>query len=145
MARIEWMASLYYTPQNGYFMKAECFEGALYEAAKAKKLGKVFREAVRAVENPAFRFKHEKLVPEKLFLREEYKDFRTVKNRSQRIVRCWPIFRQWSCRVEVRYDRTRLNERQVVDAMNYAGMYIGLCDYRPRYGRFAVAGVEHPK
>lgn len=145
MARIEWLASLYYTPQHGYFLKAECFEGALCEAARAKKLGKVFREAVRVEDDPAFRFEHEWLPPEKLFLREEYRDLRTVKSRSARIVRCRPIFRQWSCRVEVRYDRTRLNERQVVDAMNYAGMYIGLCDYRPKYGRFAVAGFERPK
>lgn len=145
MARIEWMASLYYTPQNGYFMKAECFEGALCEAAKAKKLGKVFREAVRVVDNPAFRFKHEKLLPEKLFLREEYKDFRTVKIQRSKILRCRPIFQQWSCRVELWYDETRLNEQEIVDVMNYAGMYIGLCDYRPKYGRFTVAGVEFPE
>ncbi|WP_418992517.1 hypothetical protein [Alistipes sp.] len=144
-ARTEWMAALYHSPERGYFLKAACFEGALAEAAGARRRGKVFREAVRVADDPALRFKHEKLAPEGLFLREEYKDFRTVKRRGERILRCRPIFRQWSCRVEVWYDPSRLHGQEVVEAMEYAGRYIGLCDYRPRYGRFAVTGVEHPE
>lgn len=67
MARIEWLAGLYHTPQSGYFMKAECFEGSFYEAAKAKKLGKTFKEAVRIPDDPAFHFEHEALSPDQLF------------------------------------------------------------------------------
>lgn len=142
MARIEWESALYYTPKEGYFMKAECFEGAFYEAAKTKKLGKTFKEAVRIPDNPAFHFKHEKLTPEKLFQKEEYKDFRTVKIQRAKVLRCRPIFNEWGCEVNIWYEETRLNEQEIIDVVNYAGRYIGLCDYRPKYGRFAVEGME---
>lgn len=143
MARIEWLSALYYTPQSSYFMKAECFEGSFYEAAKTKKLGKMFKEAVRIPDNPAFHFMHETLSPDKLFERDEYKDFRTVKIQRAKVLRCRPIFSAWSCEVEVWYEETRLNEQEIIDVVNYAGRYIGLCDYRPKYGRFVVEEITH--
>lgn len=141
MARIEWLAGLYHTSEEGYYMKAECFEGAFYESAKAKKLGKVFREALRIPDHPIFHFKHEKLSPDQLFMRDEYKDMRTVKIQRSKILRCRPIFTEWHCEVEVWYEESRLNEQEIIDVVNYAGKYIGLCDYRPKYGRFKLTGI----
>lgn len=142
MARIEWLSALYYTPKDGYYMKAECFEGSFYEAAKTKKLGKIFREALRIPDNPVFHFEHETLPPDKLFKLDEYKDFRTVKIQRSKVLRCRPIFNEWSCEIEVWFEETRLNEQEIIEVVNYAGRYIGLCDYRPKYGRFEVEGVE---
>ena len=141
MARIEWTAGLYYTPQSGYFIKAECFEGAFYEAAKTKKLGKTFKEAVRMPDNPAFRFEHDTLTPQQLFEMDSYKDFRTIKIQRAKILRCRPIFTDWNCEIELWYEETRLDSREIIDLVNYAGRYIGICDYRPKYGRFTATEI----
>lgn len=146
MARIEWEAGLYFDDkQGGYFMKAECFEGALYEAAKAKKLGKTFKESMRMHMNPVFHFEHEKLSPGELFKLDVYRDFRTVKIQRAKILRCRPIFNHWSCDVEIWYEETRLNAHEIQEVFEYAGRYIGLCDYRPKYGRFEVELIDPNK
>lgn len=31
------------------------------------------------------------------------------------------------------------------NVVNYAGMYVGLCDFRPRFGRFQVAKFTEVK
>lgn len=141
MARIEWLAGLYHTPQSGYFIKAECFEGSFYEAAKAKKLGKTFKEAVRIPDDPAFHFEHEALSPDQLFLMDEYKDFRTIKIQRSKVLRCRPIFNRWHCEIEIWYEETRLNKQEIRDLVEYAGRYIGICDYRPKYGRFRATEI----
>ena len=143
MARIEWEAGLYFDDkQGGYFMKAECFEGALFEAAKAKKLGKTFKESMRININPVFHFEHDKLSPKELFKLDAYKDFRTVKIQRAKILRCRPIFNDWSCEVEIWYEETRLNAHEIREVIEYAGRYIGICDYRPKYGRFEVELID---
>lgn len=138
IAEIEWEASLYHSKIDGYFIKAECFEGTFLNAAKARKLGKVFKESVSIPINPAFNFKHNKLSPAQLFKMDEYKDFRTVKVQQSKILRCRPIFREWSCIVEVWFDEVRIDEKELMDIINYSGKYIGVCDYRPKFGRFNV-------
>lgn len=136
MARIEWEASLYYTKKDGYFIKAECFEASLLAAAKSKKLGTIFKQAVSIPDNPAFHFKDEKKTPEQLFEMDEYKDFRTVKVTTSKIIRCRPVFENWYCDVCIWYEETRLDESELLQVLEYAGRYIGVCDYRPKYGRF---------
>lgn len=138
MARIEWEASLYYTPDAGYFIKAECFEGTFLAAAKAFKQGTTFKQAVAIPSNPVFEFKHSKLSPDQLFAMDEYKDFRTVKVMNSKVLRCRPIFTNWACTVELWYDELRFDESDMIRIVEYAGKYIGVCDYRPKFGRFNV-------
>ena len=142
MARIEWMAGLYFDRKEGYYIKAECFEGTSFEATKAKKLGKTFKESIRIPNNPVFHFEHEKLTPEKLFEFDAYKDFRTVKIQRAKILRCRPIFNDWRCEIEVWYEESRLNAHEIQEVVEYAGRYIGICDYRPKYGRFVAELID---
>jgi hypothetical protein len=139
IARVDWEASLYYTKKDGYFIKAECFEATLLNAAKSKKLGNVFKQAVSIPDNPAFRFKDEKKTPEQLFQMDEYKDVRTVKVGTSKTTRCRPVFENWYCDVSIWYEETRLDESELLQVLEYAGRYIGVCDYRPKYGRFSVS------
>lgn len=136
MAWIEWRASLYYTGKKGYYMKAECIEAALLASAKDKKLGKAFKASVSVPEDPVFHFEQEALPPEELFKMNEYKDFRTVKIQRAKILRCRPIFNDWHCDVEIWYEESRLDKRELKEIVEFAGRYIGICDYRPKYGRF---------
>ena len=142
MAKIEWNASLYHTSQKGYFIKAECFEGSLLAAAKAFKQGTIFKQAVRIPTDPVFKFKHQKLTPVELFQMDEYKDFRPVKVNNSKILRCRPIFNEWETQIEIWFDETRLDDSDILRIVDYAGKYIGVCDYRPKFGRFNASLLD---
>lgn len=142
MARIEWMASLYYNDIERYFIKAECFEGAIMNAGKAKKLGTVLKQSMSIPNNPQLLFRDSKLSPDKLYNIDNYKDVRSVCIQRARISRCRPIFTDWSCVVELWYEETRISEHELIDIVEYAGRYIGVCDYRPKFGRFNVTVIE---
>ena len=142
MARIEWVASLYHTERKGYYMKAECIEAAMLAAAKDKKLGKAFQAAVSVPDDPVFHFEHESLPPEELFRMDAYRDFRTVKVQRAKILRCRPIFCDWHCDVDIWYEESRWNERELKDVVDFAGRYVGICDYRPKFGRFKAIEIK---
>ena len=125
MARIEWMASLYHTERKGYYMKAECIEAA-----------------VSVPDDPVFHFEHESLPPEELFRMDAYRDFRTVKVQRANILRCRPIFCDWHCDVDIWYEESRWNERELKDVVDFAGRYVGICDYRPKFGRFKAIEIK---
>jgi hypothetical protein len=142
MARIEWRASLYFNEQERYHIKAECFEGTFLQASKAFKQGTIFKQAVQILNNPTFKFRHDKLSPEQLFEMNEYKDFRTVKVSTSKIIRCRPIFHEWNTEVEIYYDENRIDENEITKIVEYGGQYIGVCDYRPKFGRFTATKIS---
>jgi len=55
---------------------------------------------------------------------------------SNYIVR--PIFREWSVVIKVKYNDDLIDSGDVVQLLEYAGENVGLCDWRPKYGRFRV-------
>lgn len=144
MCRIEWHAALYHTPQKGYYIKAEAFEGAFHAAAKSEKSGKLFKEAVRIPQDPALHFPDEGLTPDELFEREEYLHYAAVKVQNRKIFRCRPIFRQWHCTVELCYDEERMDAAALRRIADYAGRFVGICDHRPKYGRFTATEAGQP-
>ena len=60
---------------------------------------------------------------------------------GKRVMRTRPIFRAWSVVAEVEYEDTILNLEQVNRWVQTAGVQVGLCDWRPRYGRFTVEKI----
>lgn len=36
------------------------------------------------------------------------------------------------------YDETKMDLDTITTALEYAGSYVGLCDSRPKYGKFCV-------
>lgn len=59
----------------------------------------------------------------------------------QRIPRTRPRFDQWNITFNLMYNEEKIDLDTIVNAMEYAGSYVGLCDSRPKYGKF-VATVE---
>ena len=46
------------------------------------------------------------------------------------------ILRQWAATVLVSFQPDRIDRDKLVEIMETAGKYVGLCDWRPRYGTF---------
>ena len=140
IAKIEWLGGLYHEDngsQNGYFIKSECFEGTFLAAAKTFKAGTQFKRSVSIIDNPVLIFPDWNKTPEQLFEMAEYKDFRTVKIGGSKVIRCRPRFNEWSCDVTVLYDQKNMDE-ELLKQIILKSQEFGVCDYRPKYGRFNV-------
>jgi len=55
-----------------------------------------------------------------------------------RIMRARPRFDKWEATFQIDVIDDRIGERVVKEALEYAGLYCGIGDKRPRYGRFEV-------
>lgn len=55
-----------------------------------------------------------------------------------RVMRTRPIFRSWSCAVDIDFLPDQINQRDIVEFVEVAGRIIGLCDWRPKFGRFEI-------
>ena len=42
----------------------------------------------------------------------------------------------------MQYDETKIDVETIVNALEFAGSYVGLCDSRPRYGQFVSTVKE---
>ena len=140
IAKIEWFTGLYYKAngkENGYFIKSECFEGTFTAAAKTFKKGTEFKRSVSIIDNPVLIFPDWQKTPEQLFEIVEYKDYRPVKIGNKKVMRCRPKFNEWSCDVTVLYNDKNIDEEHLKEII-LKSQEFGICDYRPKYGRFNV-------
>ena len=60
-----------------------------------------------------------------------------------RVMRTRPIFNNWAAVVEVEFEDSILNEEQVERWVHAAGTQVGLCDWRPRCGRFTAEKIQN--
>ena len=71
-------------------------------------------------------------------LRDKFSDMRSVVLQKKRIMRCRPIFHEWAISFTVLASDELLNMNDVLGYIKTAGDFVGICDYRPRYGRFEI-------
>jgi hypothetical protein len=140
LSRLEFRASLYVSPKGEIEIPSEVLESCLIEGAKKSKLGKQFKSSICIMENSVLDY-GEKLTVDQLWERsEDFVDVRGVKVGTSRVMRTRPIFRNWKLEFEVHYNAELVNPEQITLAVEDAGVQVGLCDYRPKFGRFQVVG-----
>lgn len=141
MADLEWEAGAYWKDGLGLYIPAENVEATIINGAKAYKKGKDI-EKYCDVTDLYIPFDYgENLTKEELIANYEYRDTRAMTVNRAKIMRTRPRFDQWNITFNFRYDETKIDLDTVVNAIEYAGMYVGLCDSRPKYGKF-VAVIE---
>lgn len=138
VARLEFAGSLYMDPDVGPFVPGENIQRCLVDAARISKLGvKVTRGVfidtdVNPIAYPGPRSTDE------LWADEQFRHRASVKIATQRVMRCRPIFRQWKVQAHGLLDESQLNFDDLASVAEGAGMFIGLGDWRPRFGRFTA-------
>jgi hypothetical protein len=142
----EFFCSLYYDydePEDERFIyiPGQNVESMLVDAAKKKKLGKVFKSSVIVLEDKIKLEYDGPKTPEELFKLEKFLDVQGVRVQGARLMRCRPKFDKWALSVTVTYMADALTKGDIIKAMAESGRLIGLCDYRPKYGRFTVEEV----
>lgn len=141
LSNLEWEAGAYWQDGLGLYIPGENVEATIRNGAKVNKKGTDVEKYVN-VTNLYIPFNYgENLTKEELIKRFEYRDTRIMVVNRQRIPRTRPRFDQWNITFNLMYNEEKIDLDTIVNAMEYAGSYVGLCDSRPKYGKF-VATVE---
>lgn len=142
LARIEFLAGLYLEDSN-IVLPDHVLESALVAGAKKTKNGTVAKTAV-FVESPAvvdFEGNPGVINEETLQqLWEAGKHHLTVgvKVGMAKVMRTRPHLHNWTAVVDVSYEEDLVNRNSVIEFAQDAGRQVGLCDWRPKHGRFTV-------
>lgn len=145
IAKLEWEAGLYYNSEKrNYYLPAALLFAMLFNSAKNFKQGPTLKKAVVIPNDGTFVFSDDKLTPKQLY-KEGYIDLRSVRVGTSKVMRCRPIFKEWSSEFQLFLDDDQLNLDDFNHIVTNAGKYIGIGDFRPQYGRFEVINVTESK
>lgn len=139
--RLKWMASIYYE-DGKYIIPASHFQQAIVAASKEKRLGAKFTRSFGIITPSCpLKFKDHKLPPEELYQLEAYVDIRAVGIRGSKVPQARFIIPKWSTEVSCWFDETQINEDDIIEAFNIAGLRYGIGTFRQLYGRFSAEKI----
>jgi len=139
VARLEHAGSLYIDSDVGPYVPGDNVFRSLWDGAKKHKLGVKVKEGVLVTTdvNPlAYQGPRD---VEGLWAAESFRLMASVKVGTQRVMRCRPLFREWSTEVDAILDPNVIDIAEIEQVAETAGTLIGLGDWRPRYGRYNVS------
>lgn len=143
----EWKKTIYYNEENGVYLPAINVEASMIIASKQFKLGrgtvsKYFKSGVFITEDYLPFYVKGKTITD---LNEIEIDKRTVKNPSTRgrNMRYRAIFREWESEFKIMVTAEDYIDRELLkEVISYAGMFVAVGDYRPRFGRFQLVELK---
>lgn len=148
LQRLEHLGGLYLNEDDRVVIPGENIEGMLLAAAKAFRMGPKAKAGCFCEDNFLLSYKGPKK-PDELFKardakgRQTFVDRRFVVVDRKRIMRTRPRFDSWSLSFQVTYATDVLSPGDIAKWVAHAGRLIGLCDSRPKFGRFKVVdGAE---
>jgi hypothetical protein len=144
LARLSFIGACYWDDQIGYYIPSDNIEASIKEGAAKNKNGKKIVMAVSIVSSKIPLITDAGKIPPKTLCNDlEFNDTRfvNVKNGSQesKILRTRPRFERWELEFEAKLETSELQISDFVTAVEKAGIYGGLGDYRPKYGRFETS------
>jgi hypothetical protein len=137
LAKLEFMGALYLDGSARPAIPGECIEGMIRDGAKKSRRGKDVQCGI--ISDGVWPLEYEgPKEAETLWLDERFRDYRGVKVGQARVMRMRPKFPEWSVSFEVDYLDDVVNGSDLEKWIADAGMLCGLCDFRPRFGRFEL-------
>jgi hypothetical protein len=138
--RIEWEAGLYWDEKDGPVIPSDNIERCVQKGAMKSRLGKDVEAAVFCTSS------HVKLQydgprdKDRLYAQpERYLLRKRVCIQKAAIIRIRPMFPTgWKLEIELEFDDTIVNSKDLMKAMVDAGALVGIGDWRPKFGRFLV-------
>jgi hypothetical protein len=141
LAKLEFMGGLYVDEKGHPAVPGECIEGVIRDGARKGRKGKDAQCGIISDGVWPLIYDGPKDV-EKLWLDERFRDYRGVKVTQSRVMRMRPKFPVWSLEFEVSFEQEVLNQTDLEKWLRDAGQFVGLLDFRPRFGRFEVDRVS---
>ena len=142
MAEHEFQGGMYFEDGVGPGLPSGAIEAAIKNSAKQDRAGKIVTSAL---------FVDEEFLPliydgpktrEALWADARYRDRRIAVVQRARVARTRPRFPKWEIKFTITMLPCELNAEDLERYMRYAGCYVGLGDYRPKYGRFEVVSFK---
>lgn len=140
IAKSEWIGGLY-IDEAGPYLPGINLESCMVGGGKLSKLGTQIKRSVEVMDERCYLQYDGPKTPEGLWDAGFY-DARSVKVQQARLMRYRPMFRKWSCAVEIAFDPESINEAHVLKCMADGGQFCGVGDYRPKFGRFTVEVIS---
>lgn len=137
LARLEWYGGLYLDGGRPC-IPGFVFESALVTAARKSKKGKQAQAGIICPGNYVLSNGWHGTVEEMWTENKHRLTARVKMPTGASVMRTRPIFHDWEVEIEVMYDPSLLNESEVREIVQLTGESIGLCDWRPKFGRFEV-------
>jgi len=138
--RLEWEAGLYWDDKDGAIIPSDNIERCVQLGAQKSRIGKDVQAAVFC-STPHTKLDYDgPRDKDKMFAANGKFILRKgVAIQKSRLIRVRPMFPTgWNISFDLEYDDTILNEKSLIKAMQDAGAVVGLGDWRPKFGRFAV-------
>ena len=148
---IEWLQGAYignedtnrkvtdYLTDNMYlYIPAENIEATLKNAGKAYKLGEAIKKFVQVPSTEIMLNTFEDKLVKEYWKNNRYRHVCTMVVNRSRIPRTRPRFDRWQIEFDLLFDESKIDLQQIITVMEYAGKYVGLCDSRPKYGKFVT-------
>lgn len=142
LSDLEWEGGLYWDNKVGLYIPAENVEATIRDGAKARKKGAVITRGFQCLDMLIPLDIGEDLTFDEMKSDFRFRDVRAMKVKTARVMRTRPRFNMWNISFSASYDEDILNLSDIVDAIAYAGQYVGLCDSRPKYGKFTAKVTE---
>lgn len=141
IARSEFIAGTYHQVGLGFFVPGANFDATFLAGAKLQKLGTHWKRGAVVMTDKAKLLFDGPSTPETLWEDSRFVDCRGVKVGTAKIMRYRPVFLEWAAQLDVAINTDVLNLEEARKAIEDAGKLIGVCEYRPRFGRFEVTYV----
>lgn len=138
LARLEFEGGLYLaTDGTGPMIPGANVAKCLVEGARITKQGKQVERGVlvNEIEIPLL-YEGPRDVESLWKRQEDFVSCMAVKVGTSRVMRTRPIFRDWALECTAVVDGSLLNLEQFSEIVDQASAMAGLCEMRPRYGRF---------
>lgn len=142
LSDLEWEGGLYWNDETGLYIPAENIEATIREGAKARRKGKDIVKGFMCEDMMIPLDIGENLTKEQMKADFRFRDVRAMRVMSARVMRTRPRFNMWNLVFTALYDEKIINFNDLADAIEYAGQYVGLCDSRPKYGKFVAKITE---
>jgi hypothetical protein len=142
--RLKWELGLYLEDEKPC-IPAINVEACIRDAAKIERKGKdtVASIIVTPFEIPLiYDGPHDK---EALWDDPRFRDVQVGRIQRGSVLLCRPRFSNWQLKFSLEYDENVFDREMIKRFLTTAGMRIGLCDYRPRYGKFTLMSMENAK
>jgi len=142
---LEFIGGMYFDEETGPFIPGLNIEGSIRDGAKATKQGKDVQRALAVVEDK-IKLVYKGPRKQKELFDGGFVDVRSVRINASTTMRCRPYFREWSTDpFTVSFDPEKIDAASVPQFLEQAGRYIGICDGKPRYGKYHAEVVKNGK
>lgn len=141
IAKSEFISGCYWHESCGFYVPGQNLDATFLAGAKLQRMGTHWRRGALVLENRVKLLHAGPASPEALWESPSNVDCRGVKVGMAKIMRYRPIFLEWAAELTVHVNTDVLDLEEARKAIEDAGTLIGVCEFRPRFGRFEVAYV----